>query len=79
MVSIALSRGDLVIATARRIETIASLKNGNEDVAVLELDLEWESGRIKSVVEEGIKVWGRIDVFVNNAGYSLVGFAEELP
>lgn len=73
----ALNRGDKVTATARKLEDIADLKERFGDaVLTLELDVT-DRERISQVVNQAYKHFGRLDVLVNNAGYSLAATAEE--
>ncbi|TFK38501.1 hypothetical protein BDQ12DRAFT_747752 [Crucibulum laeve] len=73
----ALKRGDKVIATTRSqsFATIADLKAEGADV--LELDVTATADRLKEVADEAIKIHGRVDVVVNNAGFVMSGGLEE--
>ncbi|MDR3681237.1 MAG: SDR family NAD(P)-dependent oxidoreductase [Flavipsychrobacter sp.] len=73
----ALKRGDKVAATARKLESIADLKEKYcANVLTLELDVT-KPEQVKAAVEQAHAHFGRLDIVFNNAGYSLVGTIEE--
>jgi len=73
----ALKRGDHVIAAARA-RSISKL-DGLQSLGahVLELDVTCSINEMNIVVGEVMKIHGRIDVLVNNAGYGHIGAVEE--
>ncbi|KAI0888346.1 NAD(P)-binding protein [Annulohypoxylon maeteangense] len=71
-----LSRGDLVIATARTLSKIAHLSQAG--AATLELDVTHPQQAINDTVAQAIAIYGRIDVVVNNAGYVTSGAWEDI-
>jgi NAD(P)-dependent dehydrogenase (short-subunit alcohol dehydrogenase family) len=72
-----LEGGDRVAGTVRKPDAIADLKKKYGDqLWVAELDVTDVSG-VHSVVDRAFAELGSLDVVVNNAGYGLMGPAEE--
>ena len=79
IVQAALKAGDRVISTGRNIDKV---RNALSDVTAgnlrfVQLDVT-NKPQAKAAVEDALNHFGRIDVLVNNAGYSLLGNFEEL-
>jgi len=71
-----LSRGDRVIATGRHASTrLAHLKDTG--AAILDLDVSAPPPTINDTIAQALKVYGGIDVLVNNAGFFECGAFEE--
>ena len=73
----ALQRGDKVAATARNTDSIADFKEKYGDNAlILPLDVT-KPDQVQHAVKAAHEHFGKLDIVINNAGYSLVGTIEE--
>ncbi|GAB1521244.1 hypothetical protein RhiTH_004335 [Rhizoctonia solani] len=68
--------GQNVIATARNIERIRDIEQAG--AAVMTVDVTWSPEKLKEATENAIKIYGRVDYLINNAGYVCQGAIEEV-
>ena len=74
-----LERGERVVVTARRRETLTELVAPHADRALaLDLDITRDN-EVAAAVKAAFERFEAIDVLVNNAGYGSVGTVEETP
>jgi NAD(P)-dependent dehydrogenase (short-subunit alcohol dehydrogenase family) len=73
-----LERGDRVVGTVRRADTVAEFAEHHPDAFRVELLDVTDTAAVREVVDRSFVELGRIDVIVSNAGYGLFGAAEEL-
>lgn len=74
----ALKLGHKVIATARNPARATQNHPQIQSLGGRWLQLDITSPETKQKVEEAIKEAGRIDVVINNAGYSILGSIEDM-
>lgn len=73
----ALTRGDKVAATSRKLADVTDLKERFGD-AVLPMALDvTDADQVRHVVRQAHAHFGKLDIVLNNAGYTLVGTIEE--
>lgn len=74
----ALGRGDKVAATARDTDSLSDLvAEFGDSVLPLPLDVT-NRAQVFATVAETVARFGRLDIVVNNAGYTLFGMVEEI-
>lgn len=73
-----LSLGHKVIATSRNTDAlIEEITNNKKNLYPIKLDITSDAD-VKQAIDDIVRKVGKIDVVVNNAGYSLVGSIEEM-
>jgi NAD(P)-dependent dehydrogenase (short-subunit alcohol dehydrogenase family) len=73
-----LDRGDRVVGTVRKPDSVADLTKKYPDLLRVEVLDVRDTAALRSVVERTVADLGRIDVVISNAGYGVFGAAEEL-
>lgn len=75
----AIQQGYQVVVTARRLDKLESIKMlAPDQVEAIRMDVN-NNDEIAAAVKAVIARFGRVDVLINNAGYSIVGAVEETP
>lgn len=72
---LALAHGDKVIATSRDVSKLSGLKDLG--AATLSVNISASQDVLNKFVAEAVKMYGKIDILLNNAGYILEGAIEE--
>lgn len=73
-----LNQGCAVVATSRNVESLEKgITAPSQNLLPLEVDIT-NDNEVKSAIVKTVERFGKLDVVVNNAGYSLVGSMEEM-
>ena len=78
LATVALNRGDNVVATARKLDDIRHFADEFPETAQVSVLDVTNPDTIASTVDAALSRFGQIDVLVNNAGYALFGAVEEM-
>jgi NAD(P)-dependent dehydrogenase (short-subunit alcohol dehydrogenase family) len=73
----AVAAGHAVVATARNTDTVTAALGHDDDLLAVKLDVT-NPADAEAAVQAAVERFGRIDVFVNNAGNFYAGFFEEI-
>jgi NAD(P)-dependent dehydrogenase (short-subunit alcohol dehydrogenase family) len=73
----ALDNGYNVVASARSVEAAEKTLGTHPNLLLVKLDITNDE-QVKEAVAAAVERFGQIDVLVNNAGYGLLGYFEEM-
>lgn len=73
----ALAQGYNVVAAARKIQEAEQNLGSHPNLLIVKLDISNDQ-QVNDAVKAAVEKFGRIDVLVNNAGYGLLGYFEEM-
>lgn len=78
LAKLVLSNGDKVVATSRRVKELEEqISPASGNFLPLNVDITSDEA-VRRAIEQSIAYFGKLDIVVNNAGYSLVGSMEEM-
>jgi NAD(P)-dependent dehydrogenase (short-subunit alcohol dehydrogenase family) len=77
MVKEALANGHKVVASARSVERAEKTLDTHSNLLIVQLDIT-DDEQVQNAVAAAMERFGQIDVLVNNAGYGLLGYFEEM-
>ena len=79
LTEVLLEKGDRVVATARKTETLAALQKAYpaSQLLVAKLDVT-DKAQIDAAFDAALKAFGQVDIVVNNAGYAVFGEIESI-
>lgn len=73
----ALAQGYKVVAASRKKEEAEQNLGSHANLVIVQLDINNDQ-QVENAVKTAVDKFGRIDVLINNAGYGLLGYFEEM-
>jgi len=79
LTEVLLEKGDRVVATARKTEVLLPLQESYPPTQLLIVPLDvTDKAQIDAAFDAALKVFGQVDIVVNNAGYAVFGEIETI-